>query len=443
MTNNNNLQQIPGALSDCRSNSNRDYDDERKDNERNPSTPEITPSASSYGRSNPAITANCSLASMKGEAKAVGFSPSVSPVPSVNFQDSRAITAAASVASMKEVEPKVVDHTNLTPPEISRTVTLDPPSKWWAWRHGSKNLPEITIRRSIFFGLWAAIHIVVLVVKIYAYPDNKFKGFCKATIVGIMVCLIAIYICMSPTFLYILNRSILPRAITFEKNIHTHKVAAYTLVFWTILHVIAYYYRYISYHIDVTKHPEKAKGKKQMSLATMLLGRYYGWTGHIILLFYILMFATSVWVVRHKRFELFYYVHQLHIPITVLLFFHGKNEEFYMFLSGPLAVYVVDRLYRLIRGYLGHTSISAVIQHPSNVYEIRIKKRWFRPTRPGQYIRINCPTVAPLQWHPFTLTSAPEEDEMVVHIKVVGDWTNELSKVLGCDFNITRSLSSL
>jgi len=38
------------------------------------------------------------------------------------------------------------------------------------------------------------------------------------------------------------------------------------------------------------------------------------------------------------------------------------------------------------------------------------------------------------QYHPFTLTSAPEEDYISVHIRCVGDFTNELAKKLGCDF---------
>ncbi|RMC22018.1 hypothetical protein DUI87_02889 [Hirundo rustica rustica] len=44
----------------------------------------------------------------------------------------------------------------------------------------------------------------------------------------------------------------------------------------------------------------------------------------------------------------------------------------------------------------------------------------------GQYIFVNCPTISPLEWHPFTLTSAPEEDFFFIHIQVAGDWTEHL-----------------
>lgn len=51
-----------------------------------------------------------------------------------------------------------------------------------------------------------------------------------------------------------------------------------------------------------------------------------------------------------------------------------------------------------------------------------------------QYIWICCPEISIWQYHPFTLTSAPEEDYISVHIRVVGDFTTALAKVLGCDF---------
>jgi NADPH oxidase len=39
------------------------------------------------------------------------------------------------------------------------------------------------------------------------------------------------------------------------------------------------------------------------------------------------------------------------------------------------------------------------------------------------------------QYHPFTLTSAPEEDYISIHMRVVGDFTKKLSTVLGCEWD--------
>ena len=80
------------------------------------------------------------------------------------------------------------------------------------------------------------------------------------------------------------------------------------------------------------------------------------------------------------------------------------------------------------------TYISKVIQHPSKVMELQIKKEK-TTVRAGQYIFLSCPEISYFQWHPFTLTSAPEEDYLSVHIRIVGDFTGALAKACGCDFD--------
>lgn len=62
------------------------------------------------------------------------------------------------------------------------------------------------------------------------------------------------------------------------------------------------------------------------------------------------------------------------------------------------------------------TYISKVIAHPGKTVELQIKKEK-TTMRSGQYILLNCPAVSLWQWHPFTLTSAPEEDHLSVHFR--------------------------
>lgn len=66
--------------------------------------------------------------------------------------------------------------------------------------------------------------------------------------------------------------------------------------------------------------------------------------------------------------------------------------------------------------------------------EVQIKKDKIDP-KAGQYIFINCPQISYFQWHPFTLTSAPEEDFISVNFKIVGDWTRSFATAIGCDLN--------
>ena len=44
----------------------------------------------------------------------------------------------------------------------------------------------------------------------------------------------------------------------------------------------------------------------------------------------------------------------------------------------------------------------------------------------GQWCRIACQTLGGGEYHPFTLTSAPHEDNLSLHIRAVGPWTINL-----------------
>ncbi|KAG1714343.1 NADPH oxidase 5 [Nymphon striatum] len=47
--------------------------------------------------------------------------------------------------------------------------------------------------------------------------------------------------------------------------------------------------------------------------------------------------------------------------------------------------------------------------------------------QPGDYIFLNIPSIAKFEWHPFTISSAPEmEGYISLHIRGVGQWTNTL-----------------
>lgn len=66
-----------------------------------------------------------------------------------------------------------------------------------------------------------------------------------------------------------------------------------------------------------------------------------------------------------------------------------------------------------------------VVMHPARVLELQMQKKGFR-MEVGQYVFVNCPAISLLEWHPFTLTSAPEEDFFSIHIRAAGDWTERL-----------------
>ncbi|XP_009862693.1 PREDICTED: NADPH oxidase 4 isoform X2 [Apaloderma vittatum] len=110
--------------------------------------------------------------------------------------------------------------------------------------------------------------------------------------------------------------------------------------------------------------------------------------------------------------------------------FQSHFPETWFWISGPLCLYCVERLYRYIRSNKPVT-ITSVISHPSNVLEVRMVKDDFK-ARPGQYVILHCPRVSALESHPFTLTMCPTDTKATfgVHLKVVGDWTERFRDLL-------------
>lgn len=92
-------------------------------------------------------------------------------------------------------------------------------------------------------------------------------------------------------------------------------------------------------------------------------------------------------------------------------------------------MYLVERLRRVawLRSQRGNTYICSGLLLPSRVTHLVIKRPHHFDFHPGDYVFVNIPAVAKYEWHPFTISSAPEqEDYMWLHIRGVGEWTNTL-----------------
>lgn len=64
------------------------------------------------------------------------------------------------------------------------------------------------------------------------------------------------------------------------------------------------------------------------------------------------------------------------------------------------------------------------------VVEIRFVKPSFKYLS-GQWLWLNIPSLSHFQWHPFTITSSPSDEYISLHIRCVGDWTDDLATRVG------------
>uniref|UniRef100_J3MTJ6 FAD-binding FR-type domain-containing protein n=1 Tax=Oryza brachyantha TaxID=4533 RepID=J3MTJ6_ORYBR len=101
----------------------------------------------------------------------------------------------------------------------------------------------------------------------------------------------------------------------------------------------------------------------------------------------------------------------------------------WMYIAVPLVLYVGERTLRAFRSNAYAVKILKVCLLPGNVLTITMSKPYGFRYRSGQYIFLQCPTISPFEWHPFSITSAPGDDCISVHIQSRGDWTQELKRI--------------
>nr|XP_004651168.2 NADPH oxidase 3 [Jaculus jaculus] len=285
-----------------------------------------------------------------------------------------------------------------------------------------------------------------------------------------------------------------------DKNLKFHKLVAYGVLIHATIHTVAHLFnleRYHLSHVEGTEGLPAALSKLgsmpnesylnpirtfHVTVTTESLTTIAGVTGLVISLALILIVTSSTELIRQASYELFWYTHHIFIIFFIGLAIHGtgqiirgqtpeslsvhnvtfckdhyaewqesslcpvpqfsgKEPSAWKWVLGPVVLYALERIIRLWR-FQQEVVVTKVISHPSSVLELRMKKRDFRMA-PGQYILIQCPSISPLEWHPFTLTSAPQEDFFSVHIRAAGDWTRALLKAFGAEGQTLKDPCSL
>jgi predicted ferric reductase len=91
----------------------------------------------------------------------------------------------------------------------------------------------------------------------------------------------------------------------------------------------------------------------------------------------------------------------------------------------PLAAFAVERGLRArVRG--ARVAILDVEALRSGVTRIELERPAGFVARAGDYAYLNLPQLARHEWHPFTISSAPECDTLVFHVRSLGNFTSAL-----------------
>lgn len=106
--------------------------------------------------------------------------------------------------------------------------------------------------------------------------------------------------------------------------------------------------------------------------------------------------------------------------------FEGSSASSFYWIMFSIVIYVLERIARLLRSFRPYT-IEEYKIHPSKVLQLMINNIGVNKIsyHAGQYVYLNLKSIAYFEWHPFTITSSPDDDFLTVHIRCEGDWTSK------------------
>lgn len=208
------------------------------------------------------------------------------------------------------------------------------------------------------------------------------------------------------------------RAVPIDEAITFHRIVGHTLVALGIGHSGALILSY-------------AMGHPTGSIEKFVLLTERGLTGVALVVVITIMWVFALsFVRRSSRFELFYFTHLLYVAWFALAIAHARS---FLFWAGvPLLGFAVEQVLRLARRGKKTVTVEAQAMR-SGVTRLEIQPPVGFTYRAGDYVFLRIPQIARHEWHPFTLSSAPESHALTVHIRSLGNWTSALRRRVEAD----------
>ncbi|WMV20594.1 hypothetical protein MTR67_013979 [Solanum verrucosum] len=212
--------------------------------------------------------------------------------------------------------------------------------------------------------------------------------------------------------------SILPLVgLTSESSIKYHIWLGHISMALAVLHSVGFviYYAVSNQMIDMIEWSSSYVSNVAGEIATLVA---------------IAMWITSLYKIRRKMFDLFFYTHQLYTLYIIFYLLHVGVAYTCMILPG-IFLFLIDRYLRFLQSKRSARLISARLL-PCSTFELTFSKNPALTYNPTSILFVNVPSVSKLQWHPFTIVSSSnlETDKLSVVIKCMGSWSQKLEKQL-------------
>uniref|UniRef100_H2Z324 NAD(P)H oxidase (H2O2-forming) n=1 Tax=Ciona savignyi TaxID=51511 RepID=H2Z324_CIOSA len=240
-----------------------------------------------------------------------------------------------------------------------------------------------------------------------------------------------------------LRETFLHLYIPFDSAIIMHRIIAWLALTFTAMHILGHSLNI--YSISTQTPGDLTCLFRDYWRPSHELPKFHYWcwqtitgiTGVLLTLVVIVMYTFASDYSRRRVFQWFWWTHNLGYIFLLFLYENIYNilffdPFFYYFFLGPAILYTLDKLYSLSRSKCEISVVYAELL-PSDVTHLEFKRPVSFNYKAGQWVRIACLSQSPNEYHPFTLTSAPHEETLKVHIRAVGPWTMNLRNIYNPD----------
>ncbi len=250
---------------------------------------------------------------------------------------------------------------------------------------------------------------------------------------GMMWAYSVLLLTMARNFITFLRETIFNYYIPFDSYISFHKIVALNGLFFTVMHCIGHGFNF--YHISTQTANDLTCIFREVYHRTHTLPKFSYWlfltmTGFaafFVTLITVIIFVFATQYARRYTFQAFWYTHHLYVIFYILTFLHGsgrlvQDPLFGNFFLGPGIVYAIDLLISVSRRKHEVAVVRADIL-PSQVIGIYFKRPISFDYKAGQWLKVASAAQNPGEFHSFTISSAPHEEYLSLHIRAVGPWT--------------------
>ncbi|XP_021856356.2 respiratory burst oxidase homolog protein A isoform X2 [Spinacia oleracea] len=326
-----------------------------------------------------------------------------------------------------------------------------------------KSMPEILIRtywrRAWVVTLWLVICISLFTWKFIQYKHRaafQVMGYCLSTAKGaaetlkLNMALILLPVCRN-LVTWLRRTPRVSNIVPFNDTINFHKLIAGGIVIGVILHGGTHLACDLpritaSNPLVFQRTFGSTFGNQQPSYLQVLCTTEVS-TGIAMLILMSIAFSLATRMPRRQSpslpqpirsvtgYNTFWYSHHLLVVVYILLIIHSMflflvtsfaEKTTWMYLAIPMLLYSGERIYRSIRSEIHEVNVLQANMYPGKVLHLKLSKPTTFTYSSGMYTFIKCPQVSPLEWHPFSLTSGPNDNHLSIHVRTLGDWSYQI-----------------